>query len=217
MGRETGKSARSGTEFGAMRQVEVERQKKREKGGKEKGMKGRRRSVEARGVTLGEYLTYITGYRSLSLFLLPPLAPGTPCSLLLTLFPCRPRPRNPHAMHSTSLRRIRGEEGSSNVRQRRAALPEGGTVFHTRAIGARCRDRVRYAARSVTDTDVDLLERYCEHTRTARRRALCERRRLRHAAAILLRQRGDSAGADKAGQIRATSEPPDVRSVARPS
>lgn len=104
-------------------------------------------------------------------------------------------------------------EGGSNVRQRRAALPEERTVSDARVIGARCHDRVRYVARSVTDADP--LERYCEHTRTARRRALCERRRLRHAAAILLRQRGDSAGADKAGQNRTTSEPADVRSVAR--
>lgn len=43
---------------------------------------------------------------------------------------------------------------------------------------------------------VNLLERCCERTRTARHRALYERRRLRHVAAILLRQRGEnSAGA----------------------
>lgn len=180
-------------------------------------MKERRRSEEARGVarTLREYLTYRTHNKplSLSFSFLSLLAPGTARSLLFTPFSCRPRPRNPHAVHSTSFRRIRGEEGSSNVRQRyRKKEP-----CLTRVIGAQCRDRVRCATRTVTDADVDLLERYCEHTRTARRRALCERRRLRHAAAILLRQRGDSAGADKAGQIRATSEPPDVRSVARPS
>lgn len=61
---------------------------------------------------------------------------------------------------------------------------------------------------------VNLLKRCCERTRTARHRALCERRRLRHAAAILLRQGDDIAPAsakrdDKAGQTRAKSELPD--------
>lgn len=35
---------------------------------------------------------------------------------------------------------------------------------------------------------INAMKRCCERTRTARRRALCGRRRLRHAAAILLRQ-----------------------------
>lgn len=179
-------------------------------------MKGRRRSEEARGVAgiLREYFTYRTHSIPFSFsFSFPPPSPPRP-SLQAPFARCSSRRFrvdrgrcNPHAVHSTPLyggRRV-VVTCVSDVQRYRKEEP-----CHTRVIGARCRDRVRCTPRSVAD--VDLQERYSEHTRTARRRALCERRRLRHAAAILLRQRGDSAGADKAGQIRATSEQPDVRS-----
>jgi hypothetical protein len=53
---------------------------------------------------------------------------------------------------------------------------------------------------------VNLLERCCERTRTGRRRTLCERRRLRYAAAILLRQGGEIAPAP----WRSRPDPSDV-------
>lgn len=52
---------------------------------------------------------------------------------------------------------------------------------------------------------IGAVKRCCERTRTARRRALCGRRRLRHAAAILLRQAGGIAPALNNGEGARTS------------
>lgn len=49
---------------------------------------------------------------------------------------------------------------------------------------------------------INAVKRCCERTRTARRRALCGRRRLRHAAAMMLRQAGCIAPARIVGDIR---------------
>jgi len=75
-------------------------------------------------------------------------------------------------------------------------------VSHARNGGAVPRSRAMH--RSVRR--VNLLERCCERTRTGRRRTLCERRRLRYAAAILLRQGGEIAPAP----WRSRPDPSDV-------
>ena len=49
---------------------------------------------------------------------------------------------------------------------------------------------------------INAVKRCCERTRTARRRALCGRRRLRHAAAMMLRQAGCIAPARIVGDVR---------------
>jgi len=83
-------------------------------------------------------------------------------------------------------------------------------VSHARNGGAVPRSRAMH--RSVCRRRrVNLLERCCERTRTDRRRTLCERRRLRYAAAILLRQGGEIAPAP----WRSRPDPSDVGALRR--